>query len=178
MKTLIQWGTWIMGQITATRNLVATKVVRHAGQLLYFGESWTWWHNVCEDIAHENRKWKVILRLFFNQTILMMSIIVFAMKQMEILFSLLGLHKPTLPNPSLYLTVTHVFLHPTMHCDWILLPSPLQFYSCFHVSYIMSSLLLGFVRTRVLMSRSRLNNGAIHGGWHFDIHRDFDTRGR
>ena len=31
-KTLIQWGTWIMGQITATRNLVATKVVRHAGQ--------------------------------------------------------------------------------------------------------------------------------------------------
>ena len=39
-------------------------------------------------------------------------------------------------------------------------------------------LLLGFVRTRVLMSRSRLNNGATHGGWHFDIHRDFDTRGR
>ena len=38
--------------------------------------------------------------------------------------------------------------------------------------------LLGFVRTRVLMSRSRLNNGATHGGWHFDIHRDFDTRGR
>ena len=33
-KTLIQWGTWIMGQITATRNLVATKVVRHAGLLL------------------------------------------------------------------------------------------------------------------------------------------------
>ena len=30
----------------------------------------------------------------------------------------------------------------------------------------------------VLMSRSRLNNGATHGGWHFDIHRDFDTRGR
>ena len=30
--TLIQWGTWIMGQITATGNLVATKVVRHAGQ--------------------------------------------------------------------------------------------------------------------------------------------------
>ena len=26
--------------------------------------------------------------------------------------------------------------------------------------------LLGFVRTRVLMSRSRLNNGATHGGWH------------
>ena len=41
-----------------------------------------------------------------------------------------------------------------------------------------SFLLLGFVRTRVLMSRSRLNNGATHGGWHFDIHRDFDTRGR
>ena len=40
------------------------------------------------------------------------------------------------------------------------------------------ALLLGFVRTRVLMSRSRLNNGATHGGWHFDIHRDFDTRGR
>ena len=40
------------------------------------------------------------------------------------------------------------------------------------------SLLLGFVRTRVLMSRSRLKNGATHGGWHFDIHRDFDTRGR
>ena len=39
-------------------------------------------------------------------------------------------------------------------------------------------LLLGFVRTRVLMSRSRLNNGATHEGWHFDIHRDFDTRGR
>ena len=38
--------------------------------------------------------------------------------------------------------------------------------------------LLGFVRTRVLMSRSRLNNGATHGGWHFDIHRDFDTRER
>ena len=38
-------------------------------------------------------------------------------------------------------------------------------------------LLLGFVRTRVLMSRSRLNNGATHGGWHFDIHRDFNTRG-
>ena len=38
--------------------------------------------------------------------------------------------------------------------------------------------LLGFVRTRVLMSRSRLNNEATHGGWHFDIHRDFDTRGR
>ena len=38
--------------------------------------------------------------------------------------------------------------------------------------------LLGFVRTRVLMSRSRLNNGATHGGWHFDIHWDFDTRGR
>ena len=41
-----------------------------------------------------------------------------------------------------------------------------------------SILLLGFVRTRVLMSRSRLNNGATHGGWHFDIHRYFDTRGR
>ena len=40
------------------------------------------------------------------------------------------------------------------------------------------NLLLGFVRTRVLMSRSRLNNGATHGGWHFDIHRDFDTRER
>ena len=40
------------------------------------------------------------------------------------------------------------------------------------------SSLLGFVRTRVLMSRSRLNNGATHVGWHFDIHRDFDTRGR
>ena len=31
-KTLIQWGTRIMGHITATRNLVAIKVVRHAGQ--------------------------------------------------------------------------------------------------------------------------------------------------
>ena len=30
----------------------------------------------------------------------------------------------------------------------------------------------------LLMSRSRLNNGATHVGWHFDIHRDFDTRGR
>ena len=28
----LQWGTSIMGQITATRNLVATKVVRHGGQ--------------------------------------------------------------------------------------------------------------------------------------------------
>ena len=37
--------------------------------------------------------------------------------------------------------------------------------------------LLGFVRTRVLISRSRLNNGVTHGGWHFDSHRDFDTRG-
>ena len=44
--------------------------------------------------------------------------------------------------------------------------------------YSVVPLLLGFVRTRVLMSRSRLNNGATHGGWHFDIHRDFDTRGR
>ena len=35
-KTLIQWGTWIMGQITATRNLVATKVVRLAGQWWIF----------------------------------------------------------------------------------------------------------------------------------------------
>ena len=48
----------------------------------------------------------------------------------------------------------------------------------FHEVMYSNSLLLGFVRTRVLMSRSRLNNGATHGGWHFDIHRDFDTRGR
>ena len=46
------------------------------------------------------------------------------------------------------------------------------------LSGYITPLLLGFVRTRVLMSRSRLNNGATHGGWHFDIHRDFDTRGR
>ena len=46
----------------------------------------------------------------------------------------------------------------------------------FRPAYVNS--LLGFVRTRVLMSRSRLNNGATHGGWHFDIHRDFYTRGR
>ena len=30
--------------------------------------------------------------------------------------------------------------------------------------YQVNMLLLGFVRTRVLMSRSRLNNGATHGG--------------
>ena len=53
---------------------------------------------------------------------------------------------------------------------------PKQMYRHYHTHRY--RLLLGFVRTRVLMSRSRLNNGATHGGWHFDIHRDFDTRGR
>ena len=56
-------------------------------------------------------------------------------------------------------------------------------YICSRIGYLVSQLslamlLFGFVRTRVLMSRSRLNNGATHGGWHFDIHRDFYTRGR
>ena len=73
--------------------------------------------------------------------------------------------------------ITFVFCFSTM--TFHINEKPIFFFSGDEILACESSdLLLGFVRTRVLMSRSRLNNGATHGGWHFDIHRDFDTRGR
>ena len=54
-----------MGQITATRNLVATKVVRLAGQLSWhYKESQEshWSNNICEFPMQERYFWKLINR--------------------------------------------------------------------------------------------------------------------